>query len=76
MLYEGLIGIGATVLNGAVIGENCLVGAQVRCTHTFTLPDIYNRLFVAPLCYANILLLVPVCSPCGVPNDTPISIVC
>jgi carbonic anhydrase/acetyltransferase-like protein (isoleucine patch superfamily) len=36
---ETLIGIGATVLNGAKIGKNCLVGARSLVTEGKEFPD-------------------------------------
>jgi len=34
-----LIGMGATVLNGAVIGKNCLIGAGALITEGKMIPD-------------------------------------
>jgi carbonic anhydrase/acetyltransferase-like protein (isoleucine patch superfamily) len=36
---DSLIGIGSTILNGAVIGQNCIVGAQALVTEHKAFPD-------------------------------------
>jgi carbonic anhydrase/acetyltransferase-like protein (isoleucine patch superfamily) len=36
---DSLIGIGSTVLNGAKIGKNCLVGAHALVTENKVFPD-------------------------------------
>jgi carbonic anhydrase/acetyltransferase-like protein (isoleucine patch superfamily) len=36
---NSLVGIGATILNNAVIGKNCLVGAHALITEGKTIPD-------------------------------------
>lgn len=36
---NSLIGMGATVLNGAVIGRNCLIGANALITENKVIPD-------------------------------------
>ena len=38
-MYETLIGMGATVLNGARIGKGCLVGANALVTEGKEFPD-------------------------------------
>ena len=39
MLFRSLIGIGAVILNEAVIGKNCLVGAGALVTEGKVFPD-------------------------------------
>ena len=43
---ETLVGMGATVMNGARIGKNCLIGAQALVTENTIIPNKIGRAHV------------------------------